>query len=182
MRIYGGVFEEAIKIDEFYLAKKAGITSWKTIEYLNKLADDNLISYVRAAAHTELTFLLPREDDITINRISKHVKTYLNQKKQKVDDVINFITNNDICRSIQLLSYFGENKLHECGFCDVCLKNKKIENISDKILSLIQKNKEMSSREICASLSAKEQDILINLQYLLAEEKIAINSYNKYYI
>ncbi|MDB0613050.1 ATP-dependent DNA helicase RecQ [Tenacibaculum maritimum] len=182
LRIYGGVFEEAIKIDEFYLAKKTGITSWKTIEYLNKLADDNLISYIRAAAHTELTFLLPREDDITINRISKHVKTYLNQKKQKVDDVINFITNNDICRSIQLLSYFGEKKLHECDFCDVCLNNKKIENISDKILSLIQKNKEMSSREICASLSAKEQDILINLQYLLAEEKIAINSYNKYYI
>jgi len=30
-----------------------------------------------------------------------------------------------ICRSRQLLAYFGQKQEHSCGICDVCIANKK---------------------------------------------------------
>ena len=184
LRLYGGLFEQPTKIDEFYLAKKTGITSFTVIEYLNDFAEKELIDYKKSSKNAELFFLLPREDDKTIHRISKNITAYLQQKAQKSADLIRFIKNDDVCRSVQLLHYFDEKTVKNCGICDVCLRKKKlpIKNISEEIVHLLQEKGEISSREISALIQAKEQDILINLQRLLANEKIAINSYNKYYI
>ncbi len=181
LRIYGGVFEQKINIDEFYLAKKTGITSFLVIKELEKLADDNLIEYNKSISNAELNFLHPREDDITINRISKRISSYLIQKTKKTDELISFIENDEICRNIQILQYFGEERLKKCQMCDVCLKDKiSIKNITEQILNIIETEKEISSKEICSKINADENEILINLQILLSEEKIKINSYNKY--
>ena len=38
--------------------------------------------------------------------------------------MISYIQNNYICRSRQLLRYFGEKRSVDCGYCDVCLAYK----------------------------------------------------------
>ncbi|MBS9774411.1 MAG: RecQ family ATP-dependent DNA helicase [Tenacibaculum sp.] len=181
LRMYGGVFEQEVKIDEFYLAKKTEVTSWIVIKNLEKLAEDNIIEYNKSTSNPELYFLQPREDDKTINRISKKITSYLNQKKHKTDEIINFIKEDSICRSVQILNYFDEKSVKKCGMCDVCLKTKSfVKNITEQIIELIKINKELSSRDICEKINAKEEDVLINLRLLLSEEKIKINTYNKY--
>lgn len=183
LRMYGGLFEQAVKIDEFYLAKKVGITSRSVINQLEKLAEDNLIEYNKASANSDLYFLYPREDNKTINRISKNIETYLEQKKNKTKKLIRFIENQEICRSILLLKYFGEIVTPKCGICDVCLQKKRvIRDISGQILLLFKTNTELSSKEICAIIKAKEEEVLINLRELLSEEKIGLNAYNKYFL
>ncbi|TYP98709.1 ATP-dependent DNA helicase RecQ [Tenacibaculum adriaticum] len=183
LRMYGGLFEQAVKIDEFYLAKKAGITSWTVIEILEKLQEDNLIEYHKATNNSELYFLHPREDDKTINRISKNIDVYLKLKYQKTEELIRFIENNDVCRSVQLLNYFGEKSPKKCGICDVCLQKKStVKNISSEIIELLQDKSALSSKEIYEQLSFKEADILINLRNLLSEEKIGLSNYNKYFL
>ncbi len=183
LRLYGGVFEQAVKIDEFFLGKKAGITSWTVIEYLEKLEEDTIIEYSKSSNNSELYFLHPREDDKTINRISKNIKSYLKQKHAKTEELIQFIKNDTTCRSIQVLNYFGESKSSICGICDVCLQQKsKIKNVTKEITQLIQQHKELSSKEIAEQLPFKEADILINLRNLLSEEKIGLNNYNKYFL
>ncbi|MDY0779251.1 ATP-dependent DNA helicase RecQ [Tenacibaculum sp. IB213877] len=183
LRMYGGLFEQAVKIDEFYLAKKAEITSWKTIEYLEKMSLEGLIEYKKANDHSELFFLHPREDDKTINRISKNIDRYLQLKQRKTDELIAFIENNTVCRSIQLLEYFGEKHANKCGICDVCIQNKNtIQNITGEIISVLKTGKELSAKEINEQLPHKETDILINLCYLLSEEKIGLTNYNKYFL
>lgn len=182
LRMYGGLFENAVKIDEFFLAKKAKITSWAVIRLLKELDTDNLIEYNQASSNAELLFLLPREDDKTINRIAKNIEAYLKQKHKKTKELIQFVENNEECRSIQILRYFGEKTFKNCNICDVCLQKKPIKNNSEHILQLIKKHKEISSKEICSQINANEADILANLRMLLSEQKIGLNTYNKYYI
>lgn len=179
LRMYGGLFENAIKIDEFNIAKKLGITSKKVIKNLEQLHKEELIDYKKANTNIQLSFLQPREDDKTINRISKNITRFIQQKNDKINDSIRFVEQNTLCRSNYLLNYFGETTSKKCGICDVCLKSN-VKKLDKTILQLINLHKELSSKEIVALLKENEQNVLINLQLLLSEEKIIINQYNKY--
>jgi ATP-dependent DNA helicase RecQ len=37
---------------------------------------------------------------------------------------IDYASSEHLCRSIQLLRYFGEEDVKKCGVCDVCLSNR----------------------------------------------------------
>ena len=43
-----GIFEQETKIDEYYLAKKAGITNQQVRKYLTKLEDAEVLIYKQA--------------------------------------------------------------------------------------------------------------------------------------
>ncbi|TXD47314.1 ATP-dependent DNA helicase RecQ [Polaribacter sp. IC073] len=182
LRTYGGLFEDEIKINEFFLAKKASITSTQVIKNLEILEAQNLVEYNQANGNISLNFLLPREDDKTINRFSKEIKQFLFLKKEKAINFINFVTDNTVCRSVQLLAYFDEKATSPCGICDVCIGNKKrdTKNLSSEILALLKEKEQLSSKEISRLLNTFEKDILIHLQTLLSEDKITINNQNKF--
>jgi ATP-dependent DNA helicase RecQ len=184
LRTYGGLFENEIKIDEFLIAKKGGITSSQVVTNLKILEKQNLVAYTQVTSDLSLRFLVPREDDKTINRFSKEIKQFLFLKKEKTTKFINFLTNNTRCRSEQLLSYFDEKTTKKCGICDVCIsqKNKTKENITAQIQALLKKNQPLSSLEISSLLNIFEKDILIHLQGLLATDQIIINNQNKFQI
>ncbi|MGY0427311.1 MAG: RecQ family ATP-dependent DNA helicase, partial [Polaribacter sp.] len=182
LRTYGGLFENDIKIDEFFISKKAGITSKQVIKNLEKLQEHHLVTYLPVQNTTSLTFLVPREDDKTINRYSKEIKQFVTQKQKKSEDLIRFIKNDTVCRSIQLLTYFDEKSQDKCGICDVCLSEKRnlLENVSEKILHLLKEKENISSKQISAFLQIHEKDILIHLRQLISEKNIYINHQNKY--
>ncbi|WP_299052222.1 ATP-dependent DNA helicase RecQ [uncultured Polaribacter sp.] len=181
LRTYAGIFENEVNIDEFFIAKKTGLTTKIVIANLQRLQKDEIVIYNSINNEAQIRFLLPREDDYTINRFAKEIKQLVKQKKQKSDDMIHYLQTATICRSLQILNYFNENKKENCGICDVCIseKNKNTKNIANKILLLLKEN-HLSSSEICNQITANEKDILIHLQELLIENKIAINHLNRY--
>ena len=72
-----------MKINEFDIAKRMQINSLTVRELLNRLDHLNIINYKEASSNEEFIFLTPREDDKTINRISKSIEKYLIQQQQK---------------------------------------------------------------------------------------------------
>ena len=184
LRSYAGLFEQEIKIDEFYIAKKNGITTKQVASNLAYLQNDNIIEYTPVKNKVDLLFLLPREDDYTVNRFSRELKQFIIQKKKKSDSLIAFLNNDKICRSIQVLNYFDEFKTKKCGICDVCISenSKPNPNLSLEIIHLLKVKKSLSSSEISVSLIANEREILIHLRQLLSDDKIQINHLNKYQI
>ncbi len=180
LRMYGGVFEQEVQINEFTIAKLLGITSRIVIDTLEELHTDQIINYTKSSKNSTLYFLHPREDDITINRSSKKMTQLLSYKYEKIKNLIHFIRNDSVCRSVQLLSYFGEENAKACKTCDVCLRKEQVIDVSLEILDLIKNRNEISSREICELLPYKKRDILIHLRKLLAEEKIKATNYNTY--
>ena len=183
LRTYSGVFEQETQIDEFLLAKKAGITSYQVVSFLNSLERDSILTYQKINADSNITFLLPREDDKTVNSISKNIALFLHQKKEKATQLLEFVDNNSVCRSIQILHYFDEKNAKKCGICDVCLsKNHKSKSLESEVLILLKHQQSYSSSEIITELSFNEKDILVALRNLLSEEKIGINNQQKFYI
>ncbi|MFT5762025.1 MAG: ATP-dependent DNA helicase RecQ [Polaribacter sp.] len=182
LRSYGGVFEQETKINEFWLAKKAKLLSKQVVAILTQLHSEELLTYKKAIENSELFFLVPREDDKTINSISKNIQKYIKQKINKATDLVDFIENDSVCRSIQILKYFNEKDFDTCEICDVCLANKNTyQDISSEIINYLRSKETATSKEICQYISSKEDTILVNLQELLSEEKIGINNFNQYY-
>lgn len=184
LRIYSGLYKQEVYINEFTLAKKNNITSSKVIDYLNQLHRDQILEYNPVLSDTEIQFLLPREDDRTINVYKREIEKIITQKKQKVIQFLNYLEQDTTCRSIHILNYFDEKSNQKCGICDVCLSQKKEfeGDINLKILSLLSSKKALTSLEINTNLEVNENELLIHLRNLLSENKIKINSQNKYEI
>ena len=107
----------------------------------------------------------------------------MQQKLKKCKDMLLLVKNNSICRSSQILSYFNETSVADCGICDVCLEKKPIKTgISEDILDYLKHQKVASSNQICNHISSTEASILLNLRYLVSEEIISINNLNQYYL
>ncbi|MDC3344742.1 RecQ family ATP-dependent DNA helicase [Flavobacteriaceae bacterium] len=184
LRSHGGVFQKKTKINEFDIAKRMQINSLNVKELLNKLDHLNIIDYKEASSNEDFTFLSPREDDKTINRISRSIEKYLNQQQKKSKELIYFIKNNTTCRYIQLSRYFNEKKVSKCTLCDVCISDKKnsSKRIEKDIKELFKDRKEISQDEIIFSLEHDEKAILIHLRNLLSKDKIGLTANNKFFI
>ena len=182
LRTYSGVFKQEVKVDEFLLAKKNNITSRQVIANLEQLEKENILTYNSVKTDTEIRFLVPREDDLTITRYSREIIQFLKQKEKKSEDFLAYIQNNNTCRNTQILDYFDEKSKKKCGICDVCLSKKRIKKaaISLEILTLLKEENALTSQEINQYLKANEKDILIHLRQLLSEDQIQINHQNKY--
>ena len=182
LRTYSGIFKQEVKVDEFLLAKKNNITSRQVIANLEQLEKENILTYNSVKTDTEIRFLVPREDDLTINRYSREIIQFLKQKEKKSEDFLAYIQNNNTCRNTQILDYFDEKSKKKCGICDVCLSKKRIKKaaISSEILTLLKEENALTSQEINQHLKANEKDILIHLRQLLSEDQIQINHQNKY--
>ena len=185
LRSYGNIFYQKVKISEFILAKKLKTTSSKIKKILTKLHDKEVIEYKEVNSNHDLFFLLPREDDKTINRHSKNIKKYLELQQVKAKRLIQFIRNDEVCRSQQVLSYFGESFEKDCGMCDVCIRkkrSKKKQDISENLISLFKAEKELSKEEIFEQIEAAEDTILIHLRNLLRRDLIGLTNDSKLYL
>jgi ATP-dependent DNA helicase RecQ len=128
---------------------------------------------------------VPREDDKTINRHSTSIKKYLELQQVKAKRLIQFIRNDEVCRSQQVLSYFGESFEEPCGMCDVCIQKKRSkqnDDISKDLIALFKANDKLSKEEIFTQVDAAEDTILIHLRNLLRRDIIDITTDSKLYL
>ena len=125
LRNYGGAFDQFITINESIIAKKLHQKRIEVIKSLKKLENDNIIIYQKSTSDLKLKFLVPREEKYVMAQISKNLKKRNKVKIQKAKSIISYVENNGICRNVQLLNYFGEKNIQECGKCDVCVSKKR---------------------------------------------------------
>jgi len=186
LRSYGGVFENKIPINETYLAKKLHRLKTDIKADLKQIEKEFIIEYANQNNNTKIQFLVMREDNITINRISKNINQRNDIKLNKAEAILNYINDNKVCRNTQLLSYFDENSNTDCGICDVCLRKKnKTSNlieISTNILLQLKTKTELSSKEMVVLLNINEKDLIKALKLLLEKNQIALTQTNTYKI
>jgi ATP-dependent DNA helicase RecQ len=185
LRMYGGIFEHETKINTLKIAEKASTTEDTVIAVLLQLQKDAIITLHLSKTDAQITFIEPREDDKTINRIAKIIEQQNNLKQQQVQSVLDYVKNDDLCKSIQLLSYFGEKNTKPCGICSVCTKKKTVTKSSDlkalrnNIIKLLEKG-DLSSRQLISSLNCSEKDFKQVIVLLLEHQIIKITKTNTY--
>lgn len=183
LRTYGGLFEFDTQINTYLLSKKTSLSEALIHKNFEQLAKDEIIEYQSVSSDLEMVFLVPRDDDRTINMFAKNIEEQNQLKIEKVTKMLNFIENNTVCRSIQLLAYFGEVQENECGICDVCISQKTgnthIVRAKIKIIQLL-KEKSANSKELQVQLKVTQEVLIMAIQELLEDNIISLNTTNEY--
>ena len=145
MRRYTGLFSYPTPIDEDYVAGHVGVTVPALRQLLYKLALEHVIRYI---PNDHATVLFLHHDRLRPKNVNLDPERYAFLKKssdERISKMIDFISEEDVCRSSFLLEYFGQSESKDCGTCDICRKARKISgDIADKMAVFI--NDEMSGR------------------------------------
>ena len=183
LRTYPGIYESQTVINLSLIAKKANCDENSVHSILEKLQERNIIDYHKKGNDSTIVFNEIREDERTINRVSKYLENQNKQKVAQFESVLHYINEKKVCKSKLILNYFGETTETDCGICSYCISKKKkpIDEslISEKIIGLL-KIQELNSREIQKLTKNSEDDVIFALQNLLENNKIAIQPNNKY--
>ncbi|WP_299890820.1 ATP-dependent DNA helicase RecQ [uncultured Lacinutrix sp.] len=184
LRTYGGIFEQETKINTNLIADKASVKEEAVFAVLHQLEKAEIITLKNSKTDAQITYLEPREDDKTINRISTIIKQQNTLKEKQVLSILNYINNDDLCKSIQLLSYFGEQDIDACGICSVCIQRKGSKTVDSKVIkqSIIKalENGDLSSRSLLEQLDYSENQINNTIKELLELRIISITKTNTY--
>ena len=154
LRNYGGLFSDYGYVDESYIAQEAGLDRNQTYTVLVNLSKKRIINFIPRKNTPIVRYRSDRIDgaDIVLDR-----SVYEDRKAQfvkRIHSVIDYAQNGRVCRSRQLLRYFGETKSVDCGQCDVCLSHTETEDgderklIRRQLLTLLADGKKHHITEI----------------------------------
>ena len=131
LRSYCGLFTDYVYISEETIARQSGIDSSEIYQIMKSLTKKKIINFIPQKKIPHIRFKQNRVEtnDIVIPKNIYDIRKELYAKR--IDEVIKYAKNEYVCRSRQLLSYFGETKASNCNQCDVCIANRK-ESKEDK--------------------------------------------------
>lgn len=182
LRTYPGVYEMPTNINLSLIAKKSNSDEKKIEQLFQNLKEKEVIDYVAKNNDSTLIFNEVREDEKTINRISKYLENQNQLKKNQFESVLLYIKEQNQCKSQLLLEYFGETKTERCGICSYCItlnRNRENKSVEEKILSVLEKQ-DLNSRAIQKLLKYPQDDIIFALQNLLENNQVVVNLNNLY--
>lgn len=185
LRTYGGVFETMTEISLELVKSKSGFDTMQAVRLLTQVKNEGIINFEHSEHDSSITFLEPREDDSTINKLAPYIKQQQQTKNSKINSVLRFIRNDSQCRSNQLLEYFGEQNSKPCGHCSVCistpdtLTKELAKRIYYELVGLLETGPQ-SSRSLTEQLSFKDEHILEVIQLLVEREALTSPSPNMY--
>lgn len=177
LRCYGGLFTDYEYIDEPLIASQARLTNDQCYHVLKSLDKRNIINFIPQRKMPYISYTRDREDEAVIPQT-----VYEDRKEQfikRIDAMIAYTTNDKVCRSQQLLRYFGEDSTHACGHCDVCIDSKRKSMTLDnptarEILCLLGDKKAHRLTEIL-NVSASTEEVDRALRFLVSEEKVKVD-------
>ena len=151
LRNFPGILSDFVNIREEQISQRSNIPIDKLERQLKNLDKMNFLTYIPRNDKPQIQFVTQRIDT---NYFTLSDEIYRNRKDDasaRVNSVIDFVNNNDVCRSIQLLNYFGENIRERCEKCDVC--------ISDNERHISNNEYDIISESIVGELREKDNDI-----------------------
>ena len=185
LRSYHGIYEMPASINIPLISRKSKKTEDEIVAILKKLASREIIELTLKNNDSQIIFNEIREDDKTINRVSKFLESQNQLKKHQLKSVLYYIQEKETCKSKLLLRYFGETKTDDCKICSVCLQknnsSKQPKSVEFLIVTLLQ-NEDCDSRKIQKTLQLSKDETIFALQNLLENNTIFLKPNNTYSI
>ena len=179
LRNYGGLFSDYHYIDEGFLASQTALQPHQVYQILKGLSQRHILHFIPQKKTPYIRYTQRREDKELLQFPPAIYEERLSQFRQRIAAVIRYATDDRICRSRQLLSYFGETENHDCGLCDVCLSHRREGLVSEprmntameKILHLLSDGQPHPITDL-RGLQLPVGELDTALSYLLQEEYI----------
>ena len=179
LRTYGGLFTDYNYIDEAFLATITQLQPQQVYLTLKSLSQRHILHFIPQKKTPYIRYTQRREDMEHIQIMPEVYEERKTQFEQRIKAMIGYATCDNICRSRQLLHYFGEENDHDCQQCDVCLSHRKeglvsesrLSAASQMILDLLSDRKPHPITDL-KSIELPDSELDAALDYLTAEEYI----------
>ena len=179
LRNYGGLFTDYHYIDEGFLASQTALEPQQVYQTLKGLGQRHILHFIPQKKTPYIRYTQRREDKEYLQFTPAIYEERLDQFRQRIQAVIQYATDDQVCRSRQLLRYFGETDSHDCGLCDVCLSHRKggivseprMNTAQEKILEMLADGKPHPITDL-RSIQLPTDELDAALFYLLQEEYI----------
>ncbi len=149
MRRYTGLFSYPVPVDEDFIASKIGVPVPMLRQLLYKLSLEHVIKYIPNDRATILYLHHERLRPKNLNLDPEKYEFLKDSYTVLMQKMVDYVSEEDTCRSSYLLEYFGQTETTDCGTCDICRaakagagKNEAHNSIIHEITSFI--NEEMS--------------------------------------
>ena len=182
LRVYGGLFTDFVYIDESLIAQQAELSIQQVYFALKCLATKHIITFV---PRRKIPYITYTQDRIDGDKVVITQEAYENRKEQfvkRISSMIAYAQTDFICRSRQLLRYFGEETKEDCKQCDVCLEHKgndsvakqMFEKAKESILQILGDQKKHHITEL-REIQVPSQQLENALEMLVSENQIHID-------
>ncbi|HMQ91344.1 MAG TPA: ATP-dependent DNA helicase RecQ [Flavilitoribacter sp.] len=175
LRSYQGAFNIPIKLKESQLAKFLKMPVPELQQALTMLHQEGIVEYRPAKDQPQLIFIKERVDaaNLAIDREMYHFRR--ERHRERLKKALAY-AETPVCRSKQLLEYFGEKTTGKCGICDVCLgrtsegvSKEEFDRFRIKIERLLKRDA-LTLDELVQSFSSVHEDkVLEVIGYLIDE-------------
>jgi ATP-dependent DNA helicase RecQ len=181
LRNYGGLFADFGYIDEALISQQCGLRPIELLEVFKSLSNKHIIQYIPRRQVPTIHYLQRRDDPEHLQFSADIYEHRLEQYRQRILAMLNYMQDTDHCRSRLLLEYFGETNTHDCGQCDICLdrQNNTIasqlsSSAQQAILQLLSDNQRHHLTEL-HRIPIPTEAIDAALRQLIKEEQIIHN-------
>ena len=146
MRRYTGLFSYPVPIDEDYIASCIGVQVPALRQLLYKLSLEHIIRYVPCDHATVLYLHHDRLRPKNVNLDPERYVLLKDSSLERMQKMLDYVNEEDTCRSAYLLEYFGQTESAVCGTCDICRgkssnKDAGLPSLKDSILKYINEEK-----------------------------------------
>ena len=124
LRSYSGLFTEMKYIEEALLAHETGLSLPQVYLTLKSLRQKRVLLFVPQKRTPYIRFTQRREDSEHLLFQPAIYDDLKERFARRIAAMTDYATNDFVCRSRQLLAYFGETASHDCRHCDVCLDHR----------------------------------------------------------
>ena len=121
LRSYGSLFVDLTYIDETMIARQAELTIQQVYFTLKSLAARHIIQFIPRRKIPFISYTRDRVDGDKVVIPKEVWESRREQYEKRIKSMIRYAKNDEVCRSRQLLAYFGEENDRDCKQCDVCL-------------------------------------------------------------
>ncbi len=179
LRLYGGVFDYYVPINEFEIAKKLSKPLEEVQRMLKYLQQQELVTYIAKTDSPQLQFLQGRVDYKNLYIDTQFIEERKLIKEEQIKAIYQYL-DSKACRSLSLQHYFGEEAIEPCGVCDLCVvREHKVgmsESIEKKIQFLLLDKPRLLHDLIEEIEIGKDEDRLRVLRNLLDTEKVKLEN------
>ena len=182
LRKYDGLFTRFRSINELEIAAEAGLKYERVHELMKVLWRMKVIRYIPANTSPMIYFNIER---LPTKDIYIAPETYQLRRElilERYNNMIQYVTNVDQCRSQIIERYFGDRDAKPCGVCDICLRKRRSKrndvSIKECVLRLLH-DEELDIKELVARLDFDSEQIVEVVNELVTYDKIYMSKYGK---
>ena len=180
LRSYTGLFADFVPIQEEVLAKRLGYKADQVYERLLHFSRLGVIHYIPRKKSPYVIYQVNREAKERVALSKTVYEERRDRYQERISAILDYANDDQVCRSRQLLLYFGEKDGRNCGKCDVCLRktesglsNVEFEQIAEHLFDLLKEGN-LTIDSLVEQLQHPADKVMKVVRYLSDQGKIRL--------